>query len=341
MAHPLPEELAPIVLPELGGLRVSFAMCVNRMCPHFGLHYGTEEGSDGSSDSRYEIGDRTQDGVPGKKLVCRYCGIERNLHAARSIRPIIRHFLSESLPFADCRREDCENHGLNAYGCMPAESPGRGRRKERSPYRAKKEFYLHCNGRRRSTGKPCGASVKLGSPQPRGGRNSKTAEEKELALHLIRLGLSSTHANGFDITADSFQRSVSNFGARFRDYHAYRNAFLLKPRECGQEDSTAVVVTDVLKVSLKRYGIGVARTQILNVIVSVLKLEDTWFVLAAHPYYLPKEKCPALEDLEEDVEDNYLHRLIRRWAGATHTSGRGALAQVQAAEAEQTQDKEC
>ena len=125
MAHPLPEELAPIVLPELGGLRVSFAMCVNRMCPHFGLHYGTEEGSDGSSDSRYEIRDRTQDDVPGKKLVCRYCGIERNLHVATSIRPITRHFLSESLPFADCPREDCENHGLNAYGCMPAESPGR------------------------------------------------------------------------------------------------------------------------------------------------------------------------------------------------------------------------
>ena len=187
MMHPLPEELAPIVLPEFGGIRVSFAMCVNRMCRNFGLCYGTEEGSDGSTDSRYEIRDRTQDGVPGKKLVCRYCGIERNLHAARSIRPIARHFLSESLPFADCRAEDCENHGLNAFECMPTASPGRGRRKGRSPYH-KNDDYLKCQGRRGSTEESCGLSVKLGSPQLRVDRYSRTGKAKDLALHLIRLG---------------------------------------------------------------------------------------------------------------------------------------------------------
>ena len=45
MVHPLPEELAPAALPELGAFRISFAMCINRMCPNFGAQYGTEEGS--------------------------------------------------------------------------------------------------------------------------------------------------------------------------------------------------------------------------------------------------------------------------------------------------------
>ena len=132
---------------------------------------------------------------------------------------------------------------------------------------------VRCNGRRRSTEKRCGASITLGSKQPRGHSSPEKRKETKLALFLIRLGLSPTHANGFDLTTDFFARCRVNFGEQFRDYHAYRNAFLLKPGEYGLEDSTAVVLTDVLQVSLKRYGTGPARTQRLNVIVSVLRLK--------------------------------------------------------------------
>ena len=96
------------------------------MCPNFGAYWGTEPGSDGTTDSRYEFGERSEDGVRGKTLICRYCGLEKHLHAARSIRPILRHFLSESLPFVDCPWEDCENHGRNLFESMARKRRKRG-----------------------------------------------------------------------------------------------------------------------------------------------------------------------------------------------------------------------
>ncbi len=69
-ANPLPEELEAVELPELGGLKVGFAMCLNRMCPNFGAYWGTEPGSDGTTDSRYEFGERSKDSVRGKTLIC-------------------------------------------------------------------------------------------------------------------------------------------------------------------------------------------------------------------------------------------------------------------------------
>ena len=69
-------------------------MRVNRMCENFGAYYGTEPGSDGSTCSRYEILDGTEDGVPVTKIKCRYCGVGRVLHTARSIRPIADGCLS-------------------------------------------------------------------------------------------------------------------------------------------------------------------------------------------------------------------------------------------------------
>ena len=52
----LPAELEPVALPEFGGLKVGFAMCLNRMCPNLGQHWGTEPGSDGRTDSRQGSG---------------------------------------------------------------------------------------------------------------------------------------------------------------------------------------------------------------------------------------------------------------------------------------------
>ena len=346
----VPVELEPVALPEFGGFKVGFAMCLNRMCPNFGQHWGTEPGSDGWTDSRYEFTDNIEDGLPAKKIVCRYCGVDHPVHAARSIRPIARHFLAESLPFADCVHEDCENHGRNVFEVMGGDARGR---RVRVPYTKGGPHRVRCNGRRRSTGEKCDASITLGSTPPVGQRSAEKWNDTELALHLIRLGLSQTHAEGFYLTPDFFQRSRSNFGRQFRDYHAYRNASLLKPGEHGFEDSTAVVVTDVLQVSLKRFGIGPSRTQRLNVIVSVLRLKlkkkarkkakkkgkrkkTIWFVLAAHICYLPalwprmlksqtrelKEqwhgslKDMELEELGRDIRGN--GRLLRRWA-ALHT----------------------
>ena len=241
-------------------------------------------------------------------ITCRYCTAEIQLHSANAIRRIARHFLSESLPFAECPEPDCENHGRNVFENF---APNQNSARKTEPYHLN-EGRLRCY-RRRKSGKRCRKSIPLGAPPP---KRKDTPEERcrvFLRLLLIRLGLSVTVANGVDVSASSFYQAIDTFGSIFRDYHAYRNAFFLKPDHFRPQDNTAVVHTDVLQVSLKRLGVGPARNQRLDVIVSVLRLEKSWFILAAHPFYLPKKKCPSLLELEADVEGNV--RLVREFAG--------------------------
>ena len=129
--------------------------------------------------------------------------------ARRAIHSPYRPILPRRIPpFADCLEEDCENHGVNVFEVMGRN--GRGRRL-RVPYTKNGPLRVHCNGRRRSTEKRCGASITLGSKQPRGHSSPEKRKETKLALFLIRLGLSPTHANGFDLTTDFFGRCPSEF----------------------------------------------------------------------------------------------------------------------------------
>ena len=288
------------------------------MCENFGVLYGS--GLRRSEvDRRYRV-NYDEDGEIAN-LLCEYCTAKIELRSARSSRPVARHFLSESLPFADCPEEDCSNHGRNVFEVF-----GRLRRGNR-PYhinrdRATGVERLTCNGRRKSTDQRCGGSITLDVPVIKDKDDAKRRRTIAKILVLIRLGLSQTHANGLDISSDAFASNLRRFGDVFRDYHAYRNSYLLKPGWCGQEEKTAVVVTDVLQVSLKRFGTAPARTQRLNVIVSVLRLEETYFALAAHPCYLPMRKSPTFLGgtkgrpalgLEADIED--CPALERHWAG--------------------------
>ena len=300
---PIPPELQSSRLPEFGGLEVGWAMCRNRMCRNFGYLYGSDPGA-GGTDLRYDVLYKH-----GKisAITCRYCMAEIQLHSANAIRPLARHFLSESLPFIDCPLPDCESHGRNVFENFGLK---RGKVRGALPYHLNNGS-LRCYGRRKS-GKRCKKSITPGTALSR----TDTPEERcrvFLRLLLIRLGVSVTVANGFDIDASSFYDAINKFGSIFRDYHAYRNSFFLKPGHFKQEDNTAVVHTDVLQVSLKRLGKGPARNQRLDVIVSVLRLEKSWFILAAHPFYLPKGKCPSLLKLEADVEGKV--PLVREFAG--------------------------
>ena len=76
------------------------------------------------------------------------------------------------------------------------------------------------------------------------------------------------------------------------------------------------VQTDVLDVSLKRHGRG-PRHQLLKLIVSVAHLPSrrTWFILAAHPAFLPEALCP---DPSEVQEEDPAHPLARRWDCLAH-----------------------
>ena len=100
------------------------------------------------------------------------------------------------------------------------------------------------------------------------------------------------------ISSSSYYARLKQVGTRLRDYHSWRNARLLSPRNGIKRNTPMRVYTDVLQVSLQRLGVG-RRYQFLNIIVSVLELEKSTFTLAAHPYFYPETEkdTPSEEDL--------------------------------------------
>ena len=100
------------------------------------------------------------------------------------------------------------------------------------------------------------------------------------------------------IRVSSYYARLKQLGTRLRDYQSWRNARLLNPRSGIKPDTPMRVYTDVLQVSLKRFGEG-RRYQFLNIIVSVLVHENSNFILAAHPYFYPESEkyTPSFEEL--------------------------------------------
>ena len=116
----------------------------------------------------------------------------------------------------------------------------------------------------------------------------------------------------FGIPVGNYYRRLFRLAARVGDYLAWRNAWLLSPEFRRAHGGTARVYMDVLNVSLHQVG-DVARSKLLRIIVSVVGLEKTHFVVAAHPYFLPEAMAPDDAELERDHDDaNYLKR---RWDG--------------------------
>ena len=296
--------IRPVTYPELGGVEVGWAMCRNRMCRNFGVFYGTQTDTDGN-DTCYNLEKNKYDETVA--ITCRWCGLKSKLYAPDSLRPILRHFLSITLPFAACPNSACPNYGVNAFPstttglqrdrqnpiapCVPRNSAARIARR---PPNEKAEICF--------TWELDGISIRRG----RGNRSRDVLDN-------VWKGHGVTEAKKDEMSPATYYRKLYRVGDRLRDYNSYLNLDLLKPGSCGQEGSDAFVQTDVIKASLKRLGDQPARSQILNIIVSVLRMEKTFFVLAAHPYYLPKAKCPTFDELEADYEN--LAPLDRQWDG--------------------------
>ncbi len=93
--------LAPVELPEFGQ-PVSWLMCRNGMCAHFGRLYGGPDprlGDGAVHDGRYRVDLRSC------RLHCKFCAQSFGFKSNLCVRPVARHFLSLRLPFADC--PDC------------------------------------------------------------------------------------------------------------------------------------------------------------------------------------------------------------------------------------------
>ena len=265
--------LAPVGLPEFD-TEVSWAMCRNPRCEHFCIPYAGAAPADGDGavqDARYRITPR--DG----RLRCKACGQSFTLKSNRAVRALARHFLALSLPFADCPATACENHGRNVFEHFF----------ERPDVRVSRYRRI---GLHRMACRACGRSFQLGEPLALS-RNADVRESLGAIIDGVRTtrGVADTiEATG--MTSSAYYGRLRRGAARLRDYHAWRNARLLHP-DVARRTGPVRVYTDTLHVPLRRLG-DAERSQDLEVILSVVELERSWYILAAHAGFLPRALCP-------------------------------------------------
>lgn len=84
-----------------------------------------------ASDDRYSVACEGDGG--SRTLICPHCEDTFDLKLNRSIRTLVRHFLS--LPFAACGEPTCANHRRNAFEHPPS---GRGDEFESLP-----DWFIH------------------------------------------------------------------------------------------------------------------------------------------------------------------------------------------------------
>ena len=101
----------PIALPEVDIPAFSWVACRNPMCANYGKPFDPEdpEYTEPTADRHYK-----RSRVPGR-CVCRYCEKSFGPKVNVAVRPIVRYFLSHSLPFATCPDETCSNYGINVF----------------------------------------------------------------------------------------------------------------------------------------------------------------------------------------------------------------------------------
>ena len=318
----------PVFLPEFG-VSVGWAMCRNTMCANFGVQYEGPASGEGHMvyDDRYSINTDTG------RFLCRYCDHAFDLRSNRAIRVVARHFLSQSLPFASCQNAECKNFGFNAFEHHP-----HGRPVPWSLYRHKEGHRMLC---RACTGKDSrfNLGVPLNLPLTRVAMTTvREAKKKKLreaeedsardsaqdpkkttdaAISLLRSVFKgamyyrsmSMIVEDFEVSSNVYYKQLKNGAARLRDLLAWRNAKLLQEK-FSKTEAPVRVYTDTFIVPLSRRGKGPRYTH-LHVPLSVVDLpkDNTYYILAAHPGFLPKEFC-----------QNDITELQREVSGPAHTS---------------------
>ena len=282
-------------------------MCRNSMCDHFGVPYTgyiPPEGARAAHDARYRLDAHG-------RIRCKYCKQSFEMRSNEALRHIARYFLSLSLPFADCPDATCINHGHNVFENYIAKN---------SLYRAKSRYSragtdqrVSCNACRKTFS--LGEALRLSADSTLKKRltliiaealSQQSVTNTLEKLWKLDLSLSGNSA-GREITIrpDAYYNHLHSVGRRLRDYHSWRNARLLDPRADLARQSPVRVYTDVLQLSLKQYGDG-PRHQLLNIIVSVLALERSAFILAAHPAFIPENESTDILGMLSDIEFNRL-----------------------------------
>lgn len=311
---------APVYLPEFG-VEISWAMCRNACCRNFGIPYRGPS-SLGSGTLSGDVGRiKRDDGA----YQCKACEQSFDLKSNRAIRQIARYFLSLSLPYDDCDDPTCLNHGVNVFehytrpGVHVApwpNQPASGPVKKGRRYRRKAEYRVLCRG--------CDETFTLGSPRWTATGDEAAAQCEELILGMADQRSVSKTINRTRMGAGQIYARSRRLAGRLRDWFAWRNAKLLHPN-FWSEGGCAYVHTDDMVISLRRPRKArgksaphpTDRHQIFVVTVSTVSLEGTHYILAAHPHYLPAERCPERQDLVLERR----HRVppwASRWASLWH-----------------------
>ena len=295
---------APIALPEFGIDDFSWATCHNPKCPNFGVPYDPDDPDYPNfiSDRHYAMLSRT-DGA-GR---CRYCNGHFSAKPNRALRPIARYFLSLSLPFADCSNPDCNNHGVNVFENYSDTGSGIFRH-----YRIEKENAVRCC--------LCDKWIRLGEPWHLP-RNDETVDSVWRLTDYILVGAKKRRVLvRLGMRSQTYLNRVRKIGRRVKDYQAFLNAHLLSPTVLSRLDvgPVARVYTDILTATLRRRG-KVARYRRMRFIVSVLGLKGTHFILAAHPFFLPRKFAgPKADEPFLDPRGQPLPDFKARWDCLEH-----------------------
>ena len=252
------------------------------MCENFGLHF--EDAKSGASDrpladTRYSV----KVGEGRIQLVCRHCGQTFLARSNRAIRAVVRCFHSQSLPFATCPDSSCASFDANVFENYAV----RGKPQSRRSYHKVSDTGVTCSR--------CGSSVTLGETLGLRGelKEKRRRIETQLTAVLTNVRMRRT-LWWYDVHPQSYKTGLLRMGAVLGSYHSWLNAKLLN-RDAGVDFSkTARVYTDVMETRLRRQG-PFHRSRPLKIIISVLAVNRTAFVLAAHPYFMPVKFGPPLE----------------------------------------------
>ena len=286
------------------GLDLNWAMCRNPMCPNFGVDLDVDlpDGRKQQSSERYTLKTTTkEDRLRRGECTCRYCGQNWQLHSNRAVRVIAHYFLSLSIPFATCPNAACENHGFNVY-----EHWRRRRGPSRRYRRHRGEHMVRCRA--------CLSTVRLGTQlRPRQDPDTVRQRWGDILDGLYTSRSATDTYEQLGIRPGTYYSNLRCIGARVRDYHSFRNGWLLHPQG-ARRDKPACVYTDVLEVSLQAHRKD-RRHRLLSVIVSTLVAEKKIFVLAAHPYFLPERFAPRIHALRQD---EHLPQFAREWCSLLH-----------------------
>ena len=317
--------LAPVDMPEFGQ-PVSWAMCRNPACRNFGIHYTgpAPENSGTVSNVRYSYDANTG------CFRCKYCGQSFTLKSNWSIAPFARYFLKISLPFKDCSNPDCDNHSYNVFEHYTAKGLISRRR-----YRRDGKYRMLCRkcNRRFNLGEAlqltgtnkkansC-ASKKIPDPGSESESGHSEADPRGLLKKSIRQiiegvktvrGVTDT-IEFTGMNTSTYYKRLFRISARLCDYHAWRNARLLH-KGFVLPDEPLRVYTDTLQVSLNRWG-EADRYRLFDIVTSVVAVGDTYFILAAHPAFLPKPYCPTPTEAMRELGKTSLRK---QWDCVLHT----------------------